>query len=516
MSVPWVTDTNLDRRVLVLAPTGRDAALAVRVLKEVGFGAVSCPDMTAFTIEFERGAGAGIVTEEALAPVPRVQLRVALECQPIWSDFQVIVCFGPAETAIHRDRLARVAMELGNVNLIGRPLHPDTLVGMVRSALRARDRQYQARELLERLETAVRQREQFLATLSHELRNPLAAIRSAVQLALPRLPAVEARVRRPLEIVDRQSSHLARLVDDLLDVSRVTTGKVSLKRGAVDLRAVLALLVEQLQPTIDQHGLTLVTELGAQPCVVDGDAVRLEQIFSNLLMNAIKYTPRGGTVTLSLQPGKAEVAVRVTDTGLGMSPETLSHIFDLFAQAHQSLDRAQGGMGIGLTLARALTELHGGTAAAASGGLGQGSEFTVTLPLAADAPRPASAPRAEQARRQPRHILIVEDSADNRETLQELLQQQGHRVDVAVDGPDAMEAAARSRPEVALIDIGLPGMDGYEVARRLRADLGSDILLIALTGYGLPEDRARSAEAGFDSHLTKPPDLGELYARLAR
>jgi signal transduction histidine kinase/CheY-like chemotaxis protein len=509
-----VTDADLRQRVLILAPTGRDAPLAAGLLERAGMQALICRNMQCFTGELERGAGAGVVTEEALAPLPRADLRAALERQPIWSDFQVVVCAGPAQTAARRDRLAQLAAELGNVYLVDRPIHPDVLVGTLRSALRARERQYQARELLMRLETGVRQREQFLATLSHELRNPLGAIRSAVQLATPWLPA-DSRLHRPLTIIDRQSRHLARLVDDLLDVARVTTGKVSLQRRPVNLRLLLESLVQQLLPTSQQHGLTLVSELTGPPCTVDGDPVRLEQIFCNVMMNAIKYTPSGGRVVLALRAADGQAIVRVSDSGVGMTPETLAHVFDLFAQADQSLDRAQGGMGIGLTLVRALTELHGGTASATSAGLGQGSELTVTLPTTSEAALPDSVAEETTPRTRSRHVLIVEDSPDNREMLQELLEQEGHRVEVAADGAQAVQVAARIRPEVALIDIGLPGIDGYEVARRIRSDLGSNIYLIALTGYGRPEDRARSAEAGFNSHLTKPPDLGELYATLA-
>jgi signal transduction histidine kinase/CheY-like chemotaxis protein len=507
---------DLQERVLILAPIGRAGPLAAQAIDQAGLStqACICADMAEFVAKLERGAAAGVLTEEALAPRSRTLLRAALDKQPLWSDFPLIVCAGGAETAAGRRRMAALAAELGNATLLERPIHPETLVGSVRSALRARRRQYQARALLGELQTAVRQREHFLATLSHELRNPLGAIRNGVQLLSGRLPPGSG-AETPLAIIERQSRHLGRLVDDLLDVARVTTGKVALRRQVVDLRAVLESVCQAAQPMIEQQGLTLERSLLPSPCPVDGDPVRLEQIFSNLVTNAVKYTPRGGQVTISLgldAGGNAQV--RVADSGVGMSPETLPKIFDLFSQADRSLHRSQGGMGIGLTLVQALTLLHGGTVTASSGGLGRGSEFTVALPVAERVPAPSAADAPGPPPR--RHILIVEDSADNRETLQALLEYEGHRVEVASDGLEAIQAAARSHPDVALIDIGLPGIDGYEVARRMRSGLGADIVLVALTGYGRPEDRQRSLEAGFDSHLTKPPDLSELNALLAR
>jgi signal transduction histidine kinase/CheY-like chemotaxis protein len=507
-----MTEADLEARVLLLAPTGRDATLAARTLERAGVVTRSCLDMEAFVVELERGAAAGLLTEESLSPAARGQLTSLLERQPLWSDLPVILCARLPDSAAGRGRLAALAAGFGNCTLVDRPLHPEALVGAVRSALRARHRQYQSRELQRRLENAVRQREQFLATLSHELRNPLSAIRNAVQVLAPRVRP-GAGTERPLAIIDRQSGHLGRLVDDLLDVARVTTGKVVLQRRALDLRAILENVRQQLAPAFEQQGLTLTYALGERAACVDGDPVRLEQIFSNLLTNALKYTPPGGQVGLALHLGAETVRVRVTDSGVGIAAESLPTIFDLFSQADRSLDRAQGGMGIGLTLVRSLTELHGGTVNATSDGLGRGSELTVLLPLVEE-PKPVERPRVVTPAPR-RHVLIVEDSPDNREMLQALLEYDGHRVEVASDGIEAVATATRSHPEVALIDIGLPGIDGYEVARRMRARLGMEIVLVALTGYGRPEDRQRSADAGFDRHLTKPPDLAELNAVLA-
>jgi signal transduction histidine kinase/ActR/RegA family two-component response regulator len=506
---------DIGERVLILAPAGRDAQLAAAMLHDAEIASTICDDMETFCAEQARGAAAGLLTQEALAGEAHTRLAAALGAQPLWSDFPLVVLASRPTTEDGGVRLGQIVGALGNVTLLDRPLHPEALLSTVRAALRARGRQHQARELLARLEQGVRERDQFLATLSHELRNPLGAIRNALRLlerVMPPAPAAE----RPLAIVDRQVGHLAQLIDDLLDVSRVTTGKVVLQRRPLDLRAVLQQTLLQLEPELDRQQLKLVTALGAGPLTIDADPVRLEQIFTNLLANAIKYTPAGGRVEVSAGTEGGQAWVRIVDTGVGIAPEMLSGIFDLFSQVDRSLDRAQGGMGIGLTLVRSLLELHGGSVSAASAGLGAGSTFTVRLPLAKDAQAPAAAPeRASTIAPGPRpHVLLVEDSEDNREMLQDLLEMDGFLVDVAATGPEAVSQALSRRPQIAIVDIGLPLMDGFEVARRVRAELGRSISLVALTGYGQAEDRQRTAAAGFDAHLTKPIDLAELEAVL--
>lgn len=503
----------LSTRVLILAPAGRDGRLAASVLRASAIDATICADMGSFCDELARGAAAGVLTQEALTRDGRAALRTALASQPLWADFPLVVLASRPPTHDASARLTQAMTELGNVTLLDRPLHPEAMVSTIKAALRARARQYEARELLVQLEAGVRERDHFLATLSHELRNPLGAIRNAMHLlkrAAPPTPPVE----RPLAIVDRQVVHLARLIDDLLDVSRVTTGKVVLQRRTVDMREVLQQTVQQMESTFETQGVKVHAALGARAIWVNADAVRLDQIFTNLLGNAAKYTPSGGRVEVSAGVEGGEAWVRVADTGVGIAPEMLSGIFDLFAQADRSLERSQGGMGIGLTLVRTLLSLHGGTVAVSSAGLGRGSEFVVRLParhpsvpprpLEPEAPRPSSAPRP--------HILVVEDNDDNREMLKALLEQDGFRVDVAADGAQAVAQALSLKPAIAIVDIGLPVLDGFEVARRVRAALGSSIALVALTGYGQPEDRQRTAEAGFDAHLTKPVAPSELEA----
>ncbi|HLZ47168.1 MAG TPA: ATP-binding protein, partial [Candidatus Limnocylindria bacterium] len=354
----------------------------------------------------------------------------------------------------------------------------------------------------------------FLAMLGHELRNPLGAIGNAVTLVSRSAHGDEA-LDRQLRLIERQVRVLTRLVNDLLDVSRVTSGKVSLQRETVDLVALVDRLVTQLQSTARDQQLHLSLSAEPGPLLVVGDPVRLEQVFTNLLGNALKYTPARGRIEVAIRRDGSRAVIEVADSGVGIPPDALPHIFELFAQADTSIDRAQGGMGIGLTLVQSLVHLHGGSVAAASDGPGTGSRFTVTLPLtetpeARRDPGPPPPTAAENGR----HVLLVEDNADNRASLRELLEFCGYRVDVARTGREGVERALELLPDVALVDIGLPELDGYAVAGRLRAELGDGIQLIAITGYGQPEDVHRAIESGFDAHVAKPVDLDALQAVL--
>jgi signal transduction histidine kinase/CheY-like chemotaxis protein len=363
-------------------------------------------------------------------------------------------------------------------------------------------------------EAANRAKDEFLAMLGHELRNPLGAISNAVRLLEhPRVDKDAAR--RAREIVARQVDHLSRMTDDLLDAARAITGKIALHRKPVDLSAAAADALSMLKPRTE--GRRVVPEFA--PAWVDADPTRLEQIIANLVENATKYTPVGGTVRVTVGKEEDQAVLRVADNGVGMSPELAARVFDLFVQGNRDLDRSHGGLGIGLTLVRRLAELHGGSAEAKSAGPNQGSEFIVRFPLIAD--RVVETRNANAARHAtPHDILIVEDNTDARESLRVLLEYAGHRVRAASDGAAGLDAALASPPDVALIDVGLPKLDGYEVARRIRAayDVAqTPIFLVALTGYGLPDDRARALDAGFDAHLVKPVNettLEELIAEV--
>lgn len=365
-------------------------------------------------------------------------------------------------------------------------------------------------------------RDRFLAMLSHELRNPLAAINNSLQLIGRRLEQDSVGVRRPVEVIDRQSRHMQRLLDDLLDVSRVTQGKIHLRKEAVDLCALMRDVVEQHMPQILERGLELERVLSEDAPWIFGDSARIVQILDNLVSNAIKYTNEGGHVRVEVA-GEANdgAIVRVRDDGVGIDEQTRARIFEMFVQADSSLDRSQGGLGVGLTLVHQLVELHQGTIEVHSAGVDQGSEFVLRFPRVAHPEQvvaSADAAGAEHARaEQPPHIVIVEDRPEIRETLAELLIDSGYQVTTAPDGLRGLETIVELRPRAAVLDIGLPGIDGYELARRLRAEARTAKMpLVAMTGYGRDDDRTRVQDAGFDLHLVKPVDIDEVIAALAR
>jgi PAS domain S-box-containing protein len=358
---------------------------------------------------------------------------------------------------------------------------------------------------------ADRRKDEFLALLSHELRNPLAPILTAAQLMRMR---GDVAAPRELEVIQRQAQHLVRLVDDLLDVSRVARGKVTLTKKSLELASVVAKAVEATAPLLEQRRHRLSLAVPAQGLPVEADEVRLTQVVNNLLTNAARYTPAGGHVEVSAAREGDDVVLRVRDTGMGMDPVLLTSVFEMFVQGARGPDRAQGGLGLGLSLVRTLTELHGGTVSAASDGPGRGSLFTVRLPAAAPLPAVHTAPtparqRATNARAQ--RVLVVDDNQDAAEMIEALLTGAGHEVQTAFDPSQALSLAETFRPEVAILDIGLPVMDGYALGRELRAKLASTPpILIALTGYGQSENKRRSQEAQFAFHLVKPVDADTL------
>ncbi|MCC2667839.1 MAG: histidine kinase [Armatimonadetes bacterium] len=385
-------------------------------------------------------------------------------------------------------------------------------------------------ERSETLEQADRAKDEFLAMLSHELRNPLAAIRTGIYLLEQRAAPQDTETHETCALLQRQMRHLARLLDDLLDVSRITRGQISLRLEPVDVVSTIHYAVAASRSMLELKHHQLSLDLPAEATWVDADSVRLEQVITNLVQNAVKYMAPGGRVWISLETipretgagassGVGVAVIRVRDTGIGISPEGLLHIFDLFFQLDRSQGPASGGLGIGLTMVRRLVELHGGSVEAHSAGLGRGSEFRVLLPLgeppAAALPEPAGTiPSAHGGRAA--EILLVEDNVAAAVTLAEVLELWGYEVRLAHSGSLALAAAAAARPDLVLLDIGLPEMDGYEVARRLRADPTlRGTLLVALTGYGQESDRQRAREAGFDYHLTKPVDPQELERLLS-
>ena len=371
------------------------------------------------------------------------------------------------------------------------------------------------------LKEANRRKDEFLATLAHELRNPLAPIRQAAMVA--RASTEPSRREWALQVIERQAGHMALLLDDLLDVSRISRGKLDLRLAAVDLKAVVDAAVETAWPLVESRGHHLEVQLPAHPVELVVDPVRIAQVLSNLLSNAAKYTDPGGRIGLVAQEHAGRLLLQVRDNGIGLSVEDLDAIFGMFSQVAAAAERAQGGLGIGLALSRGLVQLHGGSLQACSEGPGRGSEFTVSLPLPLRVPEPAGADGAvgasgperagESARR--RRILIADDNADALATMAMLLELHGHAVDTAADGEQALAAAEALCPEVVILDIGMPRLSGHEVAERIRAtDWGRGVVLIALTGWGQAHDQERARAAGFDHHCTKPVDLAQLLALL--
>jgi signal transduction histidine kinase len=466
-------------------------------------------------------------------------------CARIKEDQAAVLVLQTSATFIEaRDRVA--GLECGADMYLVEPISGDELLASVRALLRLHRAETEHRRLLvqerearaladraaeelraanlrleqevgerrhieARLREGDRRKDEFLAMLAHELRNPLAPIRSAAHLLRMQPESLQVGA-----IIERQVAHLARLVDDLLDVSRITRGQIRLNRAPVALQSVLGSALEAARPLIDQRRHRLDMSVPEQPLHVLGDATRLSQVVVNLLNNAAKYMAPGGSIALTLERNGEEAQIQVRDEGMGIAAELLPHVFDLFTQAERTMERSEGGLGVGLTLVRELTRMHGGQVAAHSDGLGQGSCFVVHLPLLAAQPQPASSQAAVvSAPRSGLRVLIVDDSPDVADSLQLLLDSRGYSVRTAYEGASALCAASAFDPQVVLLDIGLPHMNGLEVARALRERAAKNTpLLIAMSGYGQDADKRRSREAGFVAHLVKPIDPDELYALL--
>jgi PAS domain S-box-containing protein len=389
-----------------------------------------------------------------------------------------------------------------------------------RQLLRARDEAERRADEAEEARAALKDREyrlraeaqlkdEFLATLAHELRNPLAPLRNVAEIL--RLEAVSDTGRQATGVMDRQIAQLVRLIDDLMDVSRITRGHLTLRRERVDLRGIIDSAVETAEPQLTGAGVELTTDVPPQALVLDADATRIAQIFLNLLTNAAKFTPAGGRIWMTVTPHAERVSVVVRDSGIGIAPEDQERVFSMFVQLNRDMRRSQTGLGIGLTLVKQMAELHGGSVSVWSAGVGHGSEFTVILPLVQVAAEPADRAAAPASRRPSWNILIADDSQDGADSLAYLLRVAGHEVHTAYDGRSAIRLAGTLKPDVVLLDIGMPEVSGYDVARAIRREAwGRHMRLIALTGWGQAEHRRRSLEVGFDDHLVKPVELDVL------
>lgn len=503
------------QRVAILTPTGKDAVLTEMMLKNANVGAVICSDLAAVERAIEEGIGCLLVAEEAILNGGLETLAHALAWQPTWSDLPVLLLTRYGADSVTVDLALQ---SFSNLTLLERPVRPATLLSALRAALKARERQYQVRAYLaeqarteEMLRENDRRKDEFLATLAHELRNPLAPIRNSLHI-LRLTSGGEPASEQVCDTIERQVGHLVRLVDDLLEVSRITRGKVELRLEPVEIAAVIRSAVEASRPLIDASDHQLAISLPSEPLVVQGDSVRLSQVFANLLNNASKYMNRGGQIWLSVRRIDGEVQVSVRDTGVGIEPGMLEHIFKMFAQVDRSKRQAQGGLGIGLTLVKSLVEMHGGSVEARSEGLDRGSEFLIRLPLCKTANVvQRSAPSVRESTLPSLRVLVVDDNRDAATTLGMLLKLLGADVLIVNDGLSALEAVNSYQPAVVFLDIGMPGMDGNEVARRIREQPEHQHLtLVALTGWGQQEDRRLSSESGFDHHMLKPADIATL------
>jgi signal transduction histidine kinase len=500
-----------DRVVVWAAP--KDARLTCEFLTAAGLQCVPVTGWHEARAALRAGVGVLILAGEILTLDVVAELEGHVRVQPAWSDLPIVIVAAPHQT----ERLDLID-GLGNVSVLQRPLSLSTLRSTVTAALRARRRQYQVRELLQLRDDADRRKDEFLAMLAHELRNPLAPLRTGLQL-LHLQPSDEV-VGRTYAMMERQLAHITRLVDDLLDVSRLTHGTIALQKRVVDLGACVRQVVDTFAAAAAaQKDVQLLVDV-ADDALVDADPVRIEQMVGNLVSNAIKFTPERGSVLLVTSVEDQHVVLRVRDTGVGISRDQLPFVFELFAQTHRELDRSQGGLGIGLTVVKLLAGLHGGTVSLHSEGEGKGTEAVLRLPRAAMTAQlqTISAPPTSLAAHHQR-VLIIEDNQDAADMLATYLRFAGHEVRLAHDGPSGLRLAFEMMPTVILCDIGLPGMNGYQVAQVVRAAPAlAQCVLIAVTGYGEVSSRERARQAGFTHHLTKPTDpslLAELIGSVS-
>jgi signal transduction histidine kinase/ActR/RegA family two-component response regulator len=500
-------ELNLDSRILIYAPIGKDARLIAEVFKRAGVKGFICQRAGEVTEELRKGAGAILLVDEALTALLLKPLIRFLQDQPTWSDLPILMM---SQRGFDSSEIRQIYLQLGNVTLLERPVQSVTLISAATSALRARQRQYAMCEV-------DRRKDEFLAMLAHELRNPLAPVSAASDLL--KMPNLDReKIRQTSEIISRQVKHMTGLIDDLLDVSRVSRGLVALEASILDAMQVVVSAVEQVRPLIDERKQHLNVMTTSESVSIKGDQKRLVQVLSNVLNNAAKYTPEGGEISLSLDVTEHEVIYTVTDDGIGIAPNVINHIFEMFAQAERTPDRTQGGLGIGLALVKNIVQLHGGTVSAESDGPGRGSRFQITFPRSYDAQETTQTPSTKsEVKASDRTVLVVDDNVDAAKMLGMFLELVGYQVKVVHSAGEALAVAEQSQQIAAcLLDIGLPDMDGNDLAKKLRTIAAtSTSMLIAITGYGQAGDRCNTQNAGFDHHRVKPVDMEELVAILS-
>jgi signal transduction histidine kinase/ActR/RegA family two-component response regulator len=497
----------------VFAPVGRDAVLTREFLERASIPNVVCPSMPALCGLVESGeGGALLLTEEALDDGAFSRLAAVLDAQPSWSDVPVLL-FAGSSAADMTLRTIQSIDSLRNVTLFERPIRLAAVLSAIRAALRARARQYEVRDLLAKLrearaaaERANHLKDEFLATLSHELRTPLNAIVGWTSM-LRRGQVDPARMPRVFEVLDRNAQSQAQLIADVLDVSRIVTGKLQLQMSSVDVCDLVVQATDSMRAAAGGKDVELSLE-EAPHCVVRGDAGRLQQVVWNLLSNAIKFTPAGGSIRITVRRDGGQVTVSVADTGAGIAGEFLPHVFDRFRQADQTSTRAHGGLGLGLSIVKHLVELHGGTVSASSGGPGQGACFTVRIPAAerTDVPPPDSTPQAAEVSLAGRRILVVDDDASTRDVIAAAMERAGADVRVAASAAEAWDALHDRAPDLVVADLAMPVEDGFSLMRRVRndSDLGHRLPAIALSAFADARSEESARAAGFSAFLAKP------------
>ena len=505
-----------DLRVLVFAPVGRDGSLTVDLLKRASIPCHLCASIVEVCDAVEAGAGAVLITEEALSDPHIAKLRDVLAEQPAWSDISLLLFAGDISGEASLRTLRQLEV-LRNVTLLERPLRIAAVISTIQAALRSRRRQYELRDVLVALydarrdaEQANRLKDEFLATLSHELRTPLNAILGWISM-LRHSQVEAARVPRILEVVERNARVQAQLIADVLDVSRMITGQIRLELRPAPLPRILRDAIDSVRPAAEAKSVALVLDGIEEASLVNADPSRLQQVFWNLVSNAVKFTPPGGQVHLTVRRADGDLEIAVTDTGVGLSAEFLPFVFDRFRQADQTFTRAYGGLGLGLAIVKHLVEMHGGTVSATSSGLGAGATFSVRLPEASapaatdpESARPAERPPVDLANRL---VLVVEDDPSTRDLLVTMLELCHARVVAAESARAAVSALDQEVPAVLVADIGMPEEDGLSLMRRIRArpaDRGGAVPSIALSAYARAEDQRAALAAGFDEFLSKP------------
>jgi signal transduction histidine kinase len=500
-------------RVAVVTPNAADRELALEFLHEERIETLALQDVAGLGGEIDPQIGCIVLVEEALVEPDVENLHALLQAQPAWSDIPLLLI--AAGTSTLTRLVAGLFPQSGNVTMLQRPLHPASLASAAQVALRARAKQLEVRDLLAQRDHAVRQRDEFLAMLAHELRNPLAPIRNAAYL-LGTLDYDDPVFVKSRAMIEKQAVHITRLVDDLLDISRLELGKMQVRLKPIDLNESIVAAVDSCSNLTSTRRHTVNLRLSRRRLPVHADPVRLEQVVCNLLVNAAKFTPDGGTIEVESRAEDRSAVIVVSDNGIGIKPEMLESVFDLFTQDAVTIARTKGGLGIGLTLVKRLVELHGGTVRAESRGLGTGSRFVIRFPVH-EKPVEMTDATITSGDARPKRILIVEDGSDTRDSLGMLIERWNHEVFYAASGPEGVDRARDAHPDVALIDIGLPGFDGYQVATRIRHEGSAwsrNVRLIAVTGYGQETDRAKALAAGFDVHVLKPVDPVQLKALL--